>query len=408
MSGEITPAARRRALLAATGADLLLVRGQGAEGVNPNFTYLTGIDERRGALLMATEGLRIATGRNHPGRDYVRGRTVRQVLFLPVPDRVAARWGEDAAATTDSVDPSAAGIDALLPIGELAPLLEQALAGAGVLHYVRGSPPHLAAADDPDGAFVSRVRRSFFSVEVRDVTPAVHEMRRIKDAGEVARIERALAVTATALESVLPRIRAGAAEYELEAEIVRTYRAAGAQHAFDPIVATGANANLLHYRANDARLAAGEVVLIDSGARLAGYCSDVTRCYPVDGRFTPRQREVYETVRRALHEAIAACRAGTLLADVHSRAWDVIDRAGFAAHFIHGTSHHLGLETHDAGDVHRPLAPGCVVTVEPGIYLPEEGLGVRLEDDVLVTADEPRVLSAAIPTDPDEIERRLA
>jgi Xaa-Pro aminopeptidase len=113
-------------------------------------------------------------------------------------------------------------------------------------------------------------------------------------------------------------------------------------------------------------------------------------------------------VLRAEREAIAICRPGTLLADVHTRAWKVIDEAGFGKDFIHGTSHHLGLETHDAGDVHRPLEAGCVITVEPGIYLSDEGLGIRIEDDVLVTDGEPRVLSAAIPVEPREIEERMA
>jgi hypothetical protein len=156
--GGRTPQARRDALQAAIGGGMLLVRGEGREGVNPNFVYLTGIEEPRAALLMAPGGVRIATGRNNPGPDYVRGRMAKQVLFLPVADRVLARWGEDAAATTESVDPSAAAVDAVLPAGELGPLLEQALARTDVLHYVRGAAPHLAAGDDLDGAFVARAR----------------------------------------------------------------------------------------------------------------------------------------------------------------------------------------------------------------------------------------------------------
>lgn len=408
MIGKRTPLARREALSAAVGDGMLLVRGEGSQGVNPNFVYLTGIDEPRAALLMAPEGVRIATGRNNPGPDYVRGRMAKQVLFLPVANPVLARWGEDAAATTDSVDPTVASVDAVLPVADLGAVLEQALTRTQLLHYVRGAPPRLAAPDDSDRAFVARLRQSFFALELRDATPTVHEMRRIKDASEVERIERAIAVTGDALQRTLPLLGDAVTEGELEGEIVRTYRSAGAGHAFDPIVGAGANANLLHYTANAGRLSAGEMLLVDTGARLDGYCSDVTRCYPVDGKFSKRQREVYEAVLQALREATAACRAGTLLADVHARAWDVLDRAGFAEHFIHGTSHHLGIETHDAGDVHRPLEPGCVITVEPGVYLADERLGIRLEDDVLVTEGEPRVLSSAIPIEPGEIEKRMA
>jgi Xaa-Pro aminopeptidase len=128
----------------------------------------------------------------------------------------------------------------------------------------------------------------------------------------------------------------------------------------------------------------------------------------VDGKFTPRQREVYETVLRAQQAAIAACKAGALLADIHTTAYRVIQEAGFAEWFIHGTSHHLGLETHDVGDVHRPLEPGAVVTVEPGIYLTDEAIGVRIEDDVLITAEGPRILGPGIPSSVEAIEEGMA
>lgn len=403
-----THAERRRALAASLGEGIVLVRGQGREGTNPNFLYLTGIDEPRAALLLARDGVRILTGRHHPGPDYVRGRIARELLFLPAPDRLAARWGEEAEATSEKVDPSAAGVDAVLAAGQLGTVLEQNVPRAAALHYVRAAQGSLGVADDPDVTFVARLRRTFFGLRITDATPVVYAMRRIKDDAEVERIERSIALTARALERVRPLVRAAQAEHELEAEIIRTYREAGATHAFDPIVAAGANATRLHYTANRARLAPGQLVLIDTGARLDGYCSDVTRCYPVGGSFSARQREVYEVVLGAAREAIAACRRGGSIADVHARAWRAIDACGFGEHFVHGTSHHLGLETHDAGDVHEPLEPGCVVTVEPGVYLPGEQLGVRIEDDVLVTEGEPRVLSGGIASDPEQIERDLS
>jgi Xaa-Pro aminopeptidase len=404
-----TPLERREALMAATDGGVLVVRGQGPGGVNPNFVYLTGLYEPRGVLLLASDGVRIMTGRNHPGPDYVRGRIARALLFLPATDPVASRWGEDSSATTDSVTAAAAGVDAVLPIGQLGPLLEQALSRHGRLHYVRAAPASLSpAAGDPDAEFVAQVRRGFFAVEIRDATPAVHRLRRAKDAGEIERIERAAAVTAEAFERLLASPLAGRREHEIEAEITHVYRSRGATHAFEPIVAGGSRAVLLHYTANRAAIAAGEILLVDTGARLDGYCSDVTRCIPVGGRFTARQREVYDTVLRAEREAIALCRPGALLAEIHARTWEVIAQAGFGEQFIHGTSHHIGLETHDVGDVHQPLEAGCVVTIEPGIYLPDESLGVRIEDDVLVTERGPRVLTAKIPVEAAEIERRSA
>ncbi len=400
--------ARRRQLLEDVGAGLILVRGAGAGGVNRNFLYLTGIDEPRASLLMAPEGVRIETGRAHPGPNYVRGRMVRQVLFLPPADPLAARWGEDAATTLGSSSAEEMGVDAVLPESALHTVLAAALAAGPALHYVRAVPPSLSAAADTDTGFVELVRRNFFDVQVVDATPRVHEMRRLKDDDEVRAIERSVEVTAHALEAALRTMQAGRGERELEAEIVRTYRRHGAVHAFDPIVASGANATRLHYTENGGTLSAGDLLLIDTGASVDGYSGDLSRTYPVDGRFTDRQREVYETVLRAQQTAIDACRPGTLLAEVHERAFEVIAESGFADFFVHGIGHHLGLETHDVGDPHRPLEPGAVITIEPGIYIPDEGIGVRIEDDVLVTERGPRNLSEAVPKSIEEIEARLA
>jgi len=149
-------------------------------------------------------------------------------------------------------------------------------------------------------------------------------------------------------------------------------------------------------------------VLIDTGACLDGYNADITRTFPVDGKFTPRQREVYEVVLEALEAVNAAAGPGTNLGDLHARAYEHIDAAGFGKYFVHGTSHYLGLETHDVGDRFRPLLPGAVITVEPGIYIQEEGLGVRIEDDVLITPDGCEVLSRDIPKTVADIEQVLA
>jgi Xaa-Pro aminopeptidase len=390
------------------GDGLILIRGQGAGAANPNFFYLTGIAQAQGALVLAPGGARIGVGRMYPGPDYIRGTMAREILFLPSSDPLLARWGEDSASTVTSVRAERLGVDAVLGIGELEAVLERNAPAAGVLHYVRGFPASLVAERDDDAAYVSRVRERFFGLRVADATPHVHEQRRKKDAHEVRALERAAAVTAEAVSRALAMVRPGIPECEIEAEITRVYRSHGARHAFDPIVAAGRNALSLHYMENRGRTADGELLLVDTGASLEGYKADVTRTVPVNGRFSQRQREVYEVVLRALLEATALCRPGVLLGDVHARAFDVIDRAGFGAHFVHGTSHHLGLETHDVGDVHRPLEVGCYVTVEPGIYLGDEGLGVRLEDDVLVTESGPRVLTETIPRAAEAVERAVA
>jgi len=196
-------------------------------------------------------------------------------------------------------------------------------------------------------------------------------------------------------------------EHELEAEIVRVYRKHGGTHAFDPIIGCGPNALQLHYTANSGPIEAGRLTLIDTGASIDGYQADITRTIPVDGRFTERQREIYETVLAAQQAVIDRCKPGALVGELHAEAFEKIADAGYGQYFVHGTSHHLGLETHDVGDPERPLASGAVITVEPGIYIPEEEIGIRIEDDVLITADGHRVLSEAIPKSITAIEQRM-
>jgi Xaa-Pro aminopeptidase len=376
--------------------------------VNPSFVYLTGLAEPAGLLVLARDRVRVETGRRYPGPDYVRGRLVEQVLFLPAVDPLLARWGEDSPATVDSVRAEDLGVDAVYATSEIDTSLGTWLAAARIVYLVRGAPPSLSATSDPDAELADRIRGRFLGVELRDGTPAVHEMRRLKDDEEVRAICRAVDVTAEALSALAARLRPGVKEHELEAELARVYRARGATHAFPPIVGAGPNALKLHYVRNSGTLEAGELVLVDTGAALDGYRSDITRTLPVVGRFSPRQREVYDVVLRAEDAAIAVCRAGVTLGEIHARAHAVIDQAGLGARFVHGVGHHLGIETHDPGDVHRPLAPGAVVTIEPGVYLEDEGIGVRIEDDVLVTAGEPRVLSAGIPRDAAAVERWIA
>jgi len=387
-------------------AGLVLVRGGGPEGVNPNFFYLTGIAEPSAALVLAPGGVRVGTGRRNPGPDYVRGRMARQVLFLPPMNPLAARWGEDCSATVENADAGHLGVDQLLSISEMPEVLTSWLGTVETLHLVRGFPPSLSGAADSDTEFAERVRSRFLGLGILDATPVVHELRRLKDHGEHAAIKRSIDVTQQALDAVVDRLAGELLEYELEAEIARVYRANGGTHAFEPIVGCGANALKLHYTSNDSAVEKGKLLLIDTGVSIDGYKSDITRTIPVDGKFTPRQREVYEVVLRAQEEAIAMCRTGMLIGDIHARSFEIIAEAGYGGgDYPHGIGHHLGLETHDVGDVHLPLQAGAVMTIEPGVYVAGDDIGVRIEDDVLITDDGPRVLSAAIPKTVEAVER---
>ena len=216
-------------------------------------------------------------------------------------------------------------------------------------------------------------------------------------------------------------------EFELEAELLREFTRGRAKMAYEPIIASGRNACVLHYLANDQPCRDGDLLLVDVGACYANYNADLTRTYPVNGRFTPRQRAVYEAVLRVLRSSIARTTAGTTIRDWKRAAQlemneellglGLVTAADVAAdtpeepacrrYFMHGLGHSLGLGVHDLAPQDGPFAPGWVVTVEPGIYIPDEGIGVRLENDILVTPSGPVDLCGHVPIDPDEIERLL-
>src|SRR5262245_2332344 len=186
----------------------------------------------------------------------------------------------------------------------------------------------------------------------------------------------------------------GVMEYEVEAALEYEFRRSGAERpGFPSIVGSGPYSTILHYDKSERRMQAGDLVVVDVGAEYGGYSGDVTRTFPVSGKFSPRQREIYQIVLDAQKAAIAKIKPGVRINDVHEAAMNYIRSKGYEKNFIHGTSHHIGLEVHDVGDTFRPLEPNMVITVEPGIYIPEEQLGIRIEDDVLVTSTGARVLS---------------
>ena len=235
----------------------------------------------------------------------------------------------------------------------------------------------------------------------------------IKDEDEISRLRRAIAITVEALKASMQAARPGVWEYQLEAIIEYTFRYHGAERVgFPSIVASGPNSVTLHYDKNRRRTEVGELVVEDVGAEFGYYSADLTRTIPVSGRFTARQLALYELVRRTQQAAIDSVKPGTDLATLNRIARDFMrehsgDLCGSdtcVRYFIHGLSHWLGMDVHDVGSFGARLEPGMVLTVEPGIYLPDEKLGIRIEDDVLVTSTGCEVLSRAAPTTPAEIE----
>ncbi|MES2259883.1 MAG: Xaa-Pro aminopeptidase [Pseudomonadota bacterium] len=342
------------------------------------------------------------------------------------------------------------GFDAAFPIGDIDAEMTRLLADAPALYYALGSSAKL---DEQVKRWLDGVRglsRSGVTAPgaAYDLLPLLDEMRLFKDAAEQTTMQRAATISAQAHARAMRASRPGMHEYEIEAELLYEFRRNGAQApAYTTIVAAGANACVLHYVANNAQTQDGDLVLIDAGCELDGYASDITRTYPVNGRFSAPQRALYELVLAAQAAALRAIVPGRPYQDVHDAAVrvlaqgmldlglldgakypggvdEVIATKAYAQFYMHGTGHWLGMDVHDVGryrDVHapgkpsRPLQAGMVLTVEPGIYVrPADGvpqqywnIGIRIEDDVLVTSDGYVVLSAQAPKTVAEIEQLM-
>ncbi len=274
-----------------------------------------------------------------------------------------------------------------------------------------------------------QLRSQFPLHPLKRSAPIMHRIRSRKTGEEIDQIKRAIAITGKAFDRICGFVKPGVKEYEIEAEITHEFIRNGSRgHAYTPIIASGYNACVLHYIANDQVCRDGDVILMDFGCEYGGYASDLTRSIPVNGHFTKRQRDVYDAVLRVKNEATQLLRPGTLLNDYHKEVGKIMeseliglglldredvkkqdpDRPLYKKYFMHGTSHFLGLDVHDVGLWHEPIAEDMVFTVEPGIYIREENLGIRLENNILVTKDEPVDLFAAIPVEAEAIEEMMA
>jgi len=375
------------------------------------FYYLSGFSEPDAVLVL------------------VAGHQPKSVLFCRDRDPARELWdgvriGPEGAKTNF-------GVDEAFPIGALDEQMPRLLANQPVLHYAPGADP---AWDAHIMGWLNEVRAQARSgiaapAEIRDLRTALDEMRLFKDDSELAVMRRAAAISAAAHERAMRATRPGRGEYEIEAELLYEFRRRGSQYpAYTPIVAGGANACILHYRENSARLADGDLLLIDAGCELDGYASDVTRTFPVNGKFSGSQKDIYELVLAAQAAAIAAVKAGNRWDEPHNAAVSVLARGfvdlglcsgtvekvieteDYKRFYMHRTGHWLGLDVHDAGEYKsggewRRLEPGMTLTVEPGCYVrpadnvprPFWNIGVRIEDDVAVTTDGCEVLTAAAP-----------
>jgi Xaa-Pro aminopeptidase len=367
--------ARRQALRALLPAKAVVLVSAGPRGDDtfpfrprPDFLYLSGRREAELSLLLTED---------------------EDVLFAPPKDERHDLWN-GARIAPGSPEAAASGFGEVVDWGERTARLTKALAGGGPLFLAGIEPAELGLEKTP---------------AAQGCEPMIARLRQVKDEAELALLERAIGITDAALVEAARSVQPGLFEFEAKATIEYLFLRHGAQRpGFASIVGSGPNSCTLHYQDDRRRMQAGDLVVMDVGAELWGYTADVTRTVPVSGRFTPRQREVYELVRRAQEAGFAAVKPGASLRQVDAAARAVIRDAGYARFFPHGTSHWLGLDVHDVGAYDRPFEPGMVLTVEPGIYLPDEAIGVRIEDDVLVTPTGGLLLSGAAPRTPDELE----
>ncbi len=353
----------------------------------PNFAYLTGWDEP-GALLAMTP--------------------TSEILFLPKHNAETEKWTGRKAAPDDAGIRERTGFDQVMALESFESQWPKLLESAGTVY----TPLQLPAA--------AKVRALAPLREVLDAAPEIAKLRMKKSALELERMRRSIDVTVEAHRAAWRRLAPGMHEYQLAAVMTNVFMERGCRrNAYAPIVGSGPNGAVLHYTGISRQMDTGEVVVVDVGAECAGYAADVTRTVPVNGKFTERQAELYDIVLGAHEAVLAGVKPGMTLAktspnSLYKIALDYCnahgkDRSGapLGKYFTHGIGHHVGLEVHDAGDPAAPLEAGMVITVEPGLYVPDEGIGIRIEDMVLVTATGGEVLTGALPNARRKIEDAL-
>jgi len=365
-----------------------------------NFFYLTGIEEPDCVLML------------HP--ENAKGKT--ETLFIPEPDPEREVWDGK------MLDKETAEEISGIPAKDIrwTRSFEGAFIRAqdnAIALYADYDDTGLKYSTSKNGDFLSRVQRELPGLQIRKAGKIMRNLRRVKSPEEIQLIEKAIEITGDALFAIWEHAIPGVMEYELEAHLAyHCIKNNARRFAYEPIIASGLNAATLHYIENDKRIAAGELLLTDIGAEYSNYCADITRTIPVDGRFTDRQRDIYEAVLEVEQTMIDAVRPGVTLEELNTQAKELIGQklieleliAGTddtGKYYMHSIGHFLGLDTHDVGSTKHHLEPGNVLTIEPGIYVQEEQIGIRIEDNVLVTEDGYRVLSEDIPKDVETIEK---
>jgi len=387
--------ARRAALMEQMKEGVAVVYAEGEEDgdgyrQSSDFLYLTGVLEQGAILVLAPEE-----------------RTYREFLLLPSRDPEAERW-------TGEREPLGAalrqkyGFEKISRAGGLTQLVLNLAERSPVLWQVMR--PRAAGDRKPaDLELYGKISSKLAGVSIRPMPQALARMRSRHSPVELALMQRAVRISEEGFRAAVPEIRPGSSEGRVEAEAERVWKSRGARRpAYPSIVGSGPNSTILHYPRSERVMQDGELILMDMSAEFAHYAADITRTFPVNGKFTPQQRKIYQLVLDAQKAAFEKVKPGVYMEDLDATARKVIEDAGYGDYFIHGLGHFVGLDVHDAGVNAEPLAAGMVITIEPGIYFPDQKFGVRIEDDVLVTKTGAKFLSDGLPRDPDAIEKWMA
>ncbi len=372
--------------------------------------YLSGVDQEESILLLFPSSIKD----KH-----------REVLFVRETNAHIAIWEGEKLTKEKATEVS--GIASVYWLSEFNKVFFDLMTEADTVYF--NTNEHYRQSSETqtrEARFIEKCKKDFPAHQYAKSNPILQDIRGVKEAEEIELMQKACNITEKGFRRVLSFIKPGVMEYELEAEYLHEFiRNRSRGFAYTPIIASGNNANVLHYIENNQPCQDGDLVLMDVGAEYANYSSDMTRTIPVNGRFTDRQKKVYEAVLKVKNEATDLLVPGTLWEDYHKEVGNImtsellglglLDKAdvqkedpdwpAYKKYFMHGTSHHIGLDTHDYGALKTPMKANMVFTVEPGIYIPDEKMGIRLEDDVVIQASgAPLNLMKNIPIEVDEIE----
>ena len=348
-----------------------------------------------------------------------------EMLFVTKPNKILTHWEGERLDETTAFKIS--GIEKVYWIDDLEKKIDDLMVKTDFL-YINNNEHYRAKVETEtrEERFNKWIQKKFPKKSIKKSNPILQRLRSVKEKLELNLIKKACQITELGFRRVLKFIKPGVWEYEIEAEFAHEFlKNKSRKFAYSPIIASGENSNILHYIENNSQCKKGDLVLLDVGAEYANYSSDMTRTVPINGKFNNRQKKVYNSVLYVKNQATKLLKPGILWAEHHKEVGKImtsellklglLDKAdiqaqtdknpAFKKYFTHGTSHHLGLDTHDYGDINLPVEENNVFTVEPGIYIPKEGFGIRLEDDVVVQKDgDPINLMKNIPIEIDEIE----